>query len=199
MKKQILTVLFIGLVAITASAQMSGGIKAGLNLANVSGDDADFIADNKMRTAFHAGVYATFNLSDQIAIQPELLYNSTGAKYEEDGETADLVTDYISVPVMLLYNINETINLQVGPQFSFLTKGELKFDGGSIDLKDEELLKSTDIGINFGVGANFGKLNATARYCLGLGTAWDEVDGESIDAKNAVIQISLGYRLFGGE
>jgi hypothetical protein len=65
MKKHILTFMFIGLVAITASAQLSGGIKAGLNLANQSGDD---VSDNSMRTAFHAGVYATFNLSDKIAL-----------------------------------------------------------------------------------------------------------------------------------
>jgi hypothetical protein len=193
MKKHILTFMFIGLVAITASAQLSGGIKAGLNLANQSGDD---VSDNSMRTAFHAGVYATFNLSDKIALQPELLYNSTGAKYDF-GEDIDLVTDYISVPIMLLYNVNETINLQVGPQISFLTKGEFTDGDTSVDIKDQ--LKGTDFGLNFGVGANFGKLNATARYCLGLGTIAEEVDGESVDIKNSVIQISLGYRLFGGE
>jgi hypothetical protein len=195
MKKQILTVMFIGLVAIIASAQMSGGIKAGLNLANQSGDD---VSDNSMRTAFHAGVYATFNLSDKIALQPELLYNSTGSKYDFGlGEDVNFITDYVSIPVMLLYNINENFNIQAGPQFSFLTKGEVEFDGDTEDISDQ--LKGTDIGINFGIGANFGKLNATARYCLGLGTIVEEVDGETADVKNAVIQISVGYRLFGGE
>jgi hypothetical protein len=194
MKKQILTVMIIGLVAITASAQLSGGIKAGLNLANYTGDD---VSDNSMRTAFHAGVYATFNLSDKVALQPELLYNSTGTKYDfGDGFEFDFISDYISVPVMLLYNVNETINLQVGPQISFLTKAEITDGDNSEDIKEQ--YKNTDFGINFGIGANFGKLNATARYCLGLGTIAEDIDGESADVKNAVIQISLGYRLFGG-
>lgn len=132
-------------------------------------------------------------MSDAISIQPEVLYNSVGAKVEDQEGEGDFVMDYVSIPVMLLYNVNEKFNIQVGPQFGFLTKAEVKADGGSADVKD--FFTGTDFGLNIGAGLNFGKLNAAARYSLGLSNVIDS-DGD-YTGKNNVIQISLGYKLFG--
>jgi len=191
MKKLILSFAVLMLSA-AAFAQVNVGLKAGLNLANWGGDIKDE-ADSKNRMGFHAGAYLTFNLSDAISIQPEILYNSVGAKIEDSDGDVDFATDYVSIPVMLLYNVNETFNIQVGPQFGFLTKAEAKSDDASVDIKD--LFTGTDLGLNFGVGLNFGKLNATARYSLGLSNILD--DSDDFTGKNNVIQISLGYKLFG--
>jgi len=191
MKKLILSFAILMLSA-AAFAQVNVGLKAGLNLANWGGDIKDEV-DSKNRMGFHAGAYLTFNLSDAISIQPEILYNSVGAKIEDSDGDADFVSDYVSIPIMLLYNVNETFNVQVGPQIGFLTKAEAKNDDASIDVK--ELFTGTDFGLNFGVGLNFGKLNATARYSLGLSNILD--DSDDFTGKNNVIQISLGYKLFG--
>jgi hypothetical protein len=180
------------IISALAYAQPSIGLKGGLNLANVSGD----IEDNSMRTAFHVGAYATIKFGDKFGFQPEILYNSVGTKFKDpDFGDADLVMNYISVPLMLNYYINDMIALQAGPQISLLSSADLKFDGGSIDYKD--FVKGNDMGLNFGAMLNFGKLNATARYCLGL-TDIDDT-GSSDKVKNGVIQISLGFRLFGGD
>ena len=135
MKKSFLTLL-VAFFALSAFAQLSGGLKAGLNLANFSGD----VSDNSMRVGFHAGAYATFNLSDKIGIQPELLYNSVGTKFEDVDGDVDFVLNYISIPVMLLYNASENVNIQVGPQFGFLASADGKADGGSVDIKDSPAL-----------------------------------------------------------
>lgn len=193
MKKSFLLIVFVGLMAVVASAQMAIGAKAGLNLANWAGDVKDEL-DSKNRTGFHVGAYLKFNLSDAISIQPEILYNSVGAKVEDPDGDADFVMDYISIPVMLLYNINESFNIQVGPQFGFLTKAEAKSGDASVDVK--EIFTGSDLGLNFGVGLNFGKLNAAARYSLGLSNVLD--DSDDFTGKNNVIQLSLGYTLFGG-
>lgn len=190
MKKTLLT-FFVSILALTASAQLSGGLKAGLNLANF-GADAKDIFDSKTLLGFHVGGYLTFNVSDALSVQPEVLYNSVGAKSEGDGDV-DIVVDYISIPVMLLYNVNENFNIQAGPQLGLLLGANAKGDGASVDIK--EIFKGTDFGINFGVGANFGKLNAAARYCLGLANVFEDSGDEK--GTNNVIQLSLGYKLFG--
>jgi hypothetical protein len=190
MKKSLLT-FFVAILALTASAQLGGGLKAGLNLANF-GADAKDIFDSKTLVGFHVGGYLTFNVSDALSVQPEVLYNSVGAKSEGDGDV-DIVVDYISIPVMLLYNVNENFNIQAGPQLGLLLGANAKGDGASVDIKD--FFKSTDFGINFGLGANFGKLNATARYCLGLANVFEDSGDEK--GTNNVIQLSLGYKLFG--
>ncbi len=180
------------IISALAYAQPAIGLKGGLNLANVSGD----VEDNSIRTAFHLGAYATIKFGDKLGFQPEILYNSIGTKIKDpDLGDVDFVMNYISVPLMVNYYINDMLALQAGPQISFLSSADLKFDGGSIDFKD--FIKGNDMGLNFGAMLNFGKLNATARYCLGL-TNIDDTDSPDT-VKNGVIQISLGFRLFGGD
>jgi hypothetical protein len=196
MKKLVLTLTAIVMLSICASAQVSVGVKAGLNLANLGGD----VEDTDMRPSIHVGGYLNYAFSESLSIQPELLYNSVGAKssYEEDGFDVEqtLKLNYISVPVMFLYSFGN-VNIQAGPQFGFLASAKSKYevDGESEDIDVKDGFKGIDLGFNLGLGANFGKLNASARYSLGLSNV---NDGEG-DVKNNVIQLSLGYRLFGGE
>jgi hypothetical protein len=184
MKKVVLSLVVL-LISASAFAQLSGGVKGGLNLANWGGD----AEGTDMRPAFHVGGYVNFALSDAISLQPELLYNSVGFK-EGDGS---LVADYISIPVMLLYNVNENFNIQAGPQLGLLMSAKAKEDGNSVDFKD--FFTGTDFGVNVGVGANFGKLNAAARYCIGLANIIEDSGDQKVT--NNVIQLSLGYKLFG--
>jgi hypothetical protein len=178
MKKILLTV-FAACLVFAASAQFKGGIKAGANLANIGGDDA---GDTDMLFAFHVGVYGQFALSDALTLQPELLYYGAGAKSGD----SELKITYISIPVMFKYNLGETFNIQAGPQIGFLAGTDPS------ELKDS--LKGTDFGLNLGLGASFGKFSVDGRYSIGLAGIVDADDG---DVKNNVIQISLGYQLFG--
>ena len=179
MKKVLLTV-FAACLVFAASAQFKGGIKAGLNLANTTDD----FEGADMLTSFHVGVYGQFGLSEKITLQPELLYYGAGDK-EDD---AEFKLSYLAVPIMFKYAVAEQFNIQAGPQIGFLMGAD--FDG--TDIKDE--MKGTDFGINLGLGGNFGKFSADARYSIGLSNI---VDVDGIEAKNSVIQISLGYQLFG--
>lgn len=178
MKKLLLTV-FAACLVFAASAQFKGGIKAGANLANIGGDDAN---DTDMLFAFHLGAYGQFGLSEKLTLQPELLYYGAGAKADDE----ELKINYISIPVMFKYNVGETLNIQAGPQIGFLAGTDPS------ELKDD--LKGTDFGLNIGLGASFGKFSVDGRYSLGLASI---IDVDDVDVKNNVIQISLGYQLFG--
>jgi hypothetical protein len=191
MKKTFLTLLIVGLVGVSTFAQMSGGLKAGVNIASqkysASGD-----SETINGTSFHVGGYFNYAISDALSIQPELLYSSL--KFDaQDLFGDDLTTNYLSVPVMLLYGFADNkFNVQVGPQISFLLSTDPS------EVKDVDWYTGTEFSVALGAGANFGKFNAAARYCLGLssiaGEAWD---GSGLDIKNSNIQISVGYKLFG--
>jgi hypothetical protein len=201
MKKIFLTVSLCALFAAGAMAQgMKGGIKAGLNLSNITGD----VEGTSMRTAFHVGGFLNFSFSDALSLQPELLYNSVGAKmsefYEEEEVEVEVegtqVLNYLSIPINLIYSFGN-FNVQAGPQVSFLMSAKQKADfmGISLDVDNKEAFKSLDLGLNLGLGASFGKLHASARYFIGL-TDVPDAEGD-FSAKNSNIQLSLGYTLFG--
>lgn len=199
--KKFLFLLFL-VPVFSASCQWGGGLKAGLNIANFMGDDAD---GSDPRIGYHIGGYMTKSISEQITFQPELLISSVGSKTKESGTDPDLgdysiegnaALTYITLPVMFVFNLNETINLQAGPQLGFLMAAKLKYDiesdfidmSGTEDVKEQ--FKPIDFGVNVGIGATFGLINAALRYNLGLAEI-----GEDTSLKNSVIQISLGYKI----
>jgi hypothetical protein len=188
MKKLVLTVAAVFAFGFANAQETKFGVKAGLNLANVNGDD---VSDNSSRLSFHVGGFAEIKLDDKFAIQPELVYSVQGTKIDV-GASEDLVYDlqYINVPVMAKYYATEQLSLEVGPQIGFLTSAKAKFDGDSQDIKDT--LKSTDFGVNFGAGYNFTEnISAGLRYNLGLSNI---ADADGADVKNSVLSLSVGYK-----
>jgi hypothetical protein len=192
MKKLLLSLVALAIVSSAAFAQLSGGLRLGLNLANQSYkiDALDIDENGDMKLGLSLGLYLTGNLSDKIALQPELVFNSFGASDTEgDGKT---VASYISIPVLLRYNINEMINIHLGPQFGILASAKYKLDDEDEDVKDS--YKGLDTGAAIGIGLDFGKINAGLRYYTSLGNI---ADADGFEAKNTAIQIVAGYKLFG--
>lgn len=184
MKKLLFTFATIIACNFMNAQEVKFGIKAGLNLADWSGDDADQI-DSKI--AFHAGGFAEIKLADKFALQPELLYSAQGGK--TDGGTYNV--NYINIPLMAKYYAIDKFSIEAGPQIGFLMSAKTKPDNGdSQDIKDE--LKSTDFGINLGLGYNFtDNISAGLRYNLGLSQV---VDSSGTDIKNNVFSLSVGYK-----
>lgn len=196
MKKLFFTVAAVAFSTATLFAQLSIGAKAGVNLSNVNGD----VDNTDMKVGFHVGGYVNVAFSDALSLQPELLFNSIGYKYTDmDGiDEVDVTSslNYLSIPVSLMYSFGP-VNVHAGPQLGFLLSAKEKYDIDGADDEDiKDLFKSTDVGFNVGAGVKFSKLNVTARYTVGLSNIADDDD---FDVKNGVIQLSLGYTLFGGE
>ena len=184
MKKLFLTAAAIFAFGFANAQETKFGVKAGLNMADWSGDDADGIDS---RVAFHVGGFAEIKLSDKFAVQPELLYSSQGGK--ADGGTVN--TDYLNIPVMAKFYATEQFSIEAGPQVGFLMSAKVKPDSGDDqDIKD--MLKSTDFGMNLGLGYNFTEnISANLRYNLGLSNI---VDADGADIKNNVFSLSVGYK-----
>jgi len=161
------------------------GLKAGINVSSLSGADG-----TKSKIGPYGGIFMNAPLAESFSIQPELLYNSKGAKEDGSGDVS-INMDYISVPVMFQYNATPQFYLEAGPEFSFLISSKAKGGGESLDLKDE--MNSFDLGVGLGAGyyfvPNFG---LTVRYVAGF---TDVVKDNSDDAvKNNVFQIGLAYK-----
>jgi hypothetical protein len=185
----------LALFSLTFSiAQVNFGAKAGVNFSDITGDDVDSFTG---RTGFHVGFVAEIMITETFAFQPEIMYSAQGSDYEEsfEGEsyTGEAPIDYINVPLMAKLYVGEGgFSVEAGPQIGLLMSAKFKEDGEEIDIKDD--LKSTDFGVNLGLGYKMESgLNFGARYNLGLSNANDsDLDGGA-EYKNSVIQVSVGY------
>lgn len=202
MKKIILVAVAI-LAFGSANAQAKFGVKAGLNLADLSESGSGSGTDFKSYIGFHIGGFAEFKLSDKIALQPELLYSTQGAKF--DMYSADLDANgnftfklaYINIPVMFKYYASEKFSLEAGPQIGFLTsaKGKVEIYGNSAEEDVKDFFNSTDFAFNLGAGYDFtNKISVNVRYSLGLGNIADTESGDDYKLKNNVLLVSLGYK-----
>jgi hypothetical protein len=177
-----------------SQAQFSIGLKGGPNFASINTKEGP--GENyKSRTGFHVGAFALIKLT-KIGIQPEILFSQQGSKLSTSGKDFETNFTYFNVPIILkLYTI-AGINLQLGPQFGFVTKAERDyFDAQSNSVKTEDIkskLKGSDMSVAIGAGWDlpFG-LTIDGRYNLGLSDINDS-SGESV--KNQVWQFSVGYK-----
>ena len=180
MKKIILTAAAVFAFSFANAQDMKFGVKGGLNSSTLSGADGA-----KSIIGVNLGGFVEFKVSDKFSVQPELLYSMQGAKFE----TGTLNMNYINIPVMAKYAVADKFNLQAGPQIGFLMSA--KYD--SVDVKDQ--MKSLDFGVNLGAGYDFTEnLGLDLRYNLGLAQTQKELMTGQTAAKNAVIQLSVGYK-----
>ena len=186
MKKIILTALVAVITMVSVNAQTSFGAKAGLNIANFSGD----VKGNKSLVGFHIGVFAEIGVAESFTFQPELLFSTQGAKYKEEGISAEFELNYINLPLMFKYAVADGFYLEAGPQVGFLVSAKVLDQ----DVKDE--MESVDFGANFGFSYDFTeKLFAGARYNLGLSNVLKTNEDFGNDkVSNAVLSLSLGYK-----
>lgn len=64
----------------SAGSKIKYGIKAGVNFANISVSDGNA---PKSITSFHIGGLVDYALTEKITLQPGLILNGMGSKYEE--------------------------------------------------------------------------------------------------------------------
>lgn len=217
MKKLLLVLGVLMIFAVSGMAQTEGigitakGIKAGINLANIYGDDVD---ESDMLLGFGGGVFMEYSFTPQFAVQPEVLFMMKGATTTEveDEESIDIdwKFNYIEIPVLLKFKPamegNFKPNVFAGPAVGLLLSADAEPDGGeSEDVKD--FFKSMDFGITFGAGFMYMMQNGSGitfdiRYTLGMMKIGDGEEmyaaemsdtNEDPDLKTNNISFMVGY------
>ncbi len=187
MKKIILTAAAIFAFGLANAQEVKFGIKAGLNLSNVTGD----VDGASTKVGFQAGGLVEIKVSDKFAVQPELLYSLQGAKVDEEGTEVDFNLSYLNIPVMAKYLVSDKFSLEAGPQVGFLMSAKAKAEGASVDVKDA--FESIDFGLNIGAGYDATEnINIGVRYGFGLSNIAKDSEGEKI--KNSNIAIAVAYK-----
>ncbi|RYY66365.1 MAG: PorT family protein [Chitinophagaceae bacterium] len=184
--KQVLLMGFAALAFFKVDAQISYGVKAGVNASSYRGKD---IADVKMKLGAYAGVTADIQLTPNFHLKPEIVYAMQGAKSDDNSTDVKLNANYINIPVMAAYQFDNGLFLETGPQFGILLSANIKDDGQKYSVKDS--YKKTDLSWGAGLGYQLPLgLAVNARYNLGL----SKVDKEG-DAKtyNSSLQLGLTY------
>ena len=211
MKKMILAMAAVALIAFNGSAQGSGnnlrnqitfGIKAGANYSNVyDSQNQDFNADPKL--GFAGGIFVGIPLGSFLGIQPELLYSQKGFKATGTllGSPYSLTrtTNYLDVPILIALKPIGLITILVGPQYSYLLSQKDVYDNSIMTVVQEQTFKNDNIrkntfGILGGVDINLSNLVIGAR--VGWDITNNNGDGTSTTPryKNVYYQATLGYR-----
>ncbi|MCC3154477.1 porin family protein [Hymenobacter sp. BT770] len=157
---------------VTESRNTGFGIKGGYNYNKLRGDDIKGISRDS-HSDFHAGVYGQFGFNEFSSVQAELLYSRQGftANTGASGAQQTFNMDYISLPIMYVGNVTETISFHVGPQVSLLTN--LKQGDTPIDISANGF-NSLDYGGVAGLEARIGPARLGARYNLSLGKVFED-------------------------
>lgn len=194
MRKITLPIIIVMTVITGAWSQVSFGIKAGVNIANEAVSGSGITISPSSVAGFHGGIYLHAKFG-KFGLQPEAYYSMAGAKVTSSGVKDQVKTNYISVPILLRYNVTDFINLHAGPQFGILMSAKETFNGTTSDIKDQ--IKSGDFGLAFGIGFDLPMgFNGGVRYVAGMSNI-DKSSSSGTKTKNNIFQIYLGMRLFG--
>jgi len=188
----IFSTAFLMILTFSTAFSQELGIRVGANFANVSGIE-DINTSSKFNMT--VGVFAVIHFGN-FGLNPEVIYEGRGFKYEESGVTLKQKLSYITVPVYLnYYLLNEKLYIQAGPYFGFLMNADLGVSGslGILAGDNKDQFKSVDYGLGVGAGVNLGRFDVGLRYNLGLGNIAEESGDSSI--KNRVLNVHMGFKI----
>jgi len=138
---------------------------------------------------------------DWLSIQPELLYIQKGGELSINRISIEADLDYIEIPVLLVYNLlGGVLAMEVGPQFSFLTKVNYQvYEDNNPTFTDTDLdnYNLFDFGLTMGIGLELEIVMIELRYSIGFlhiekGFTYD---GQFYDpsSNNFNVQFLVGY------
>ncbi|MFA4948297.1 MAG: porin family protein, partial [Candidatus Krumholzibacteriia bacterium] len=81
---------------------MMFGVKGGLNMANITGDDAE---GTLMKIGGLGGVFISYDITEIFAVQPEILFSMKGTKEDFEGTDVSTSLNYIEIPLLLKVNL----------------------------------------------------------------------------------------------
>ena len=208
MKKILLSIIAVLFAAPSFAQYSSGGfslsestlyygIRLGMNVANISGDDAP---DLDSKIGLNLGGTVGLRLSDTtpIFLESGLYFSGFGASKDKNSVSLN----YLELPILIKYGVQVSDEIAllpfVGPSFRYgLFGGKIKTSGaGKIDSFGDEVgqFKRADVGIKLGCGAEYNKLYLELGYQFGITNIanWELANHDDAAAHNGALFINLG-------
>ena len=187
------TIVLFALGSAASAQKFNFGGKVGANLTKITGQAFKDGYD----LGYHLGAFAEVDLSKKWGIQPELLWNQTNthrasgtnAVYNNwQQNTSDIKLNYLTIPVLLRYNVGSLITLNLGPQFGILLNKDQ-----SLWANGKQAFKSGDFALVGGATVNLKMLRIYGRYNIGLNNLNDV--GTQEKWKSQQLQLGVGFSL----
>lgn len=216
--------IFVTLISTTMfthliHAQVSFGVRSGVNFSKWEGKDLQVIEDlldktqgyvvTKGTITLHTGGYVHIPISKVFSFEPGIEYSKKGYSLKGDFQIpvlkyfginlrAQVQSHYIDMPLTLKANVYKGFQVYAGPQVSYLVRSTLNAKLGVLGISIfnrgfgiTERFNKLDMGLTGGVGYAFDNgLNIQAGYDYGL-SKLDKND--NYDVYNRVIKVSVGY------
>jgi hypothetical protein len=218
-KKIFATIIFSVTMMNVINAQVSYGIRTGVNFAKWQGEDLQVIEDlldktdgylvAKGKTGWHVGGYVNIPISNTFSFEPGIAYSKKGYSIKGDVQIpvlkilainagAQVQSHYIDMPLVLKAKLAKGLNIYAGPQVSYLVRSTLNAKLGVLGINIfnrgfgiTERFNKVDMGLTGGIGYQFDNgLNLQAGYDYGLSTL-DK--NENYSAYNRVVKVSVGF------
>ncbi len=139
------------------------GVKAGMNVA--SSGELNTLSTASPITSFTGGLFAEYQLSNCLAVEPELLFTRKGSHIFLEGLIVKSVygtsitqtLDYLEVPILVKLQFavsDHSLEAYVGPSIAWLMAASQHIDGWdpSTDYDFTQQAKPIDLGIVAGCG-----------------------------------------------
>jgi hypothetical protein len=193
MKKLILAAVVLTLATASQAQGVRIGAKLGANLNKVTGKSFN----EEFDLSYHVGGFLEIDLNKKWGLQPEVYFNQATTTRSSEFSTiystnpnanTDIKLNYLSIPILLRYNVGNMLTLNAGPQFSILMNNDktLLQNGGSA-------FKGGDFAMAAGAQLNLKMLRIYGRYNIGLSNINDIDDRDKWTSQQ--LQLGLGVRL----
>ncbi len=205
MKKMRLTAVIAMLAIVTAvSAQVSLGIKGGVNMSNLVYDDE--VDDKNPKIGFNIGLAADIDFAPTMALQTGLFFSTKGFKSVNDAMDAEYTENlmYLQLPLHLAYKVDVTPGTRVvfhaGPYAAYGVGGSREAKVGNLSGEwDVDKIfgdadgqyKPFDAGLGLGVGAEMGAFLIDLGWDMGMVNISNRDNGNT---KNQNAYLSVGYK-----
>lgn len=155
MKRSLLLLLSV-LTISSVSAQMTWGVKAGMNnsTTSIGVKDLSLTISHGNKIGFYAGIVNNFELGGAFGMQTELLYNYGGLRMSAGSDITSAIGDLLGyelafdkasiamnrhtlqLPILVTYNILDNLSVMAGPYLSLRVGNSVSLNN---DFKDAML------------------------------------------------------------
>lgn len=191
MKKIFLSAAVLILVSISAKAQLSFGIKGGIDFSKINTDN---LKESSL-TGYQAGVFA--RVGSALYLQPELYLSSAGGKFSSDDNNYNARVRFtnLNVPLLLGHTFGTkdlNVRVMVGPVYTYaLSKNESFSDNFDAAYHDFGRYNNSTLGFQAGAGVDIAGITADLRYEGGL-TKINQNYGQ----RQNLWALSVGFKIF---
>lgn len=183
------------------------GIKAGYNVAKLTGTATNFSPDT--RNGFMVSAFYSPGVKSGLGYRTELVFSRQGFGFDENGKKTNVTSDYIYMPHFTTFGIGKLVQLHLGGQLGYLLKSSKETTTGAKSEDVTSFANRLDYGAAGGIEVYPVKhLIVGGRYNVSFGNAYKRMTAtnttplpnplpfnpDEVKGKNAVMNFYIGFR-----